>query len=111
MTSNRTPQSTPQIEPASDIPQRRVVCAALRDEELDLNICSPRHFDMTMHYIICSMEPDIRAQIRSGKQGFVDQWGIFMSREEAFEVATAAGQIIKKTGNPNSKQLFSEDIY
>lgn len=90
---------------------RRVVCAALRDEELDLNICGPRHCDMTMHYIISSMESDIRDQLRRGEQGFVDQWGKFMTREEAFEVATEAGQIIKKTGNPDSKELFSEDIY
>lgn len=95
----------------SDRTQRRVVCAALYDSELDMSICGPRHCDMTMHYIICAMPNDIRDQLRRGKQGFVDQWGKFMTREEAFEVATAAGQIIEKTGNPDSKELFSEDLY
>jgi hypothetical protein len=50
-------------------------------------------------------------QIESAEQGFIDQWGKFMGREEAFDVATAAGQIRHKSGNPDSKELFSEDLY
>jgi hypothetical protein len=91
--------------------QRRVVCAALYDLELDMCVLGARHCDMSMHYTICAMPNDIRDQLRHGEQGFIDQWGKFMNRKEAFEVATAAGQIIQKTGNPDSKELFSEDIY
>lgn len=90
--------------------ERRVVCASLYDKELDLNICGARHCDTVMWYQICAME-GMKERVPSMEQGFIDQWGKFMSREEAFEVATAAEQIIKKTGNPDSKELFSEDIY
>jgi len=34
-------------------------------------------------------------------QGFVDQWGIYMSRQEAWEVAKAQGQI---------KEVFEEGV-
>jgi hypothetical protein len=44
-------------------------------------------------------------------QGFVDNNGKFLTRSEAYEVALAAGQIRHKTGNPSSKELFSEDLY
>lgn len=30
---------------------------------------------------------------------------------EAYEAAKASGQIRQKTGNPDSKELFSEDLY
>lgn len=87
---------------------RRVVCAALM---LNGNlILGPRHFDDTMWRQIYNIYINSLAA-QEAKQGFIDQWGEFMTRAEAFEVATAAGQIIKKTGNPKSKELFSEDIY
>jgi hypothetical protein len=90
--------------------QRRVVCAAIAHD--GLIVAGPRHYDQTMHGQISMMEPEIRHSLRRlAEQGFIDQWGVFMSREEAFEVAKEAGQIRQKTGNPNSVQLFSEDLY
>ncbi|ARK07913.1 hypothetical protein phiA829_093 [Aeromonas phage phiA8-29] len=46
------------------------------------------------------------------EQGFIDQWGKFMNREEALAVATAAGQINARRPKtfPETK-LFSEDLY
>jgi hypothetical protein len=34
-------------------------------------------------------------------QGFVDQWGVYMTRQEAWDVAKAAGQI---------KEVFTEGV-
>jgi hypothetical protein len=91
-----------------DRTQRRVVCAAIKKNQII--ICGPRHFDPTMHDIIGEVfvHPSDAA---NAKQGFVDQKGIFMDRKEAFKVATEAGQILEKTGGQNSQELYSEDLY
>ncbi len=79
---------------------RRVVCAALRSKTHDIIVCGPRHWDN-----LC------RAPSKDGwEQGFVDQRGTFMTREEAWVVALEAGQIIRRVGGDGSR-LFSENIY
>lgn len=88
-----------------DRTQRRVVCAALATG--GFIVLGPRHFDQTMQ----GQLSQANVPVLPCEQGFIDQWGKFMNRKEAFEVATAAGQILQKTGNPDSKELFSEDIY
>lgn len=78
---------------------RRVVCAALKDSNGTV-ICGPRHWDK-----LC------RGTGHAGwEQGFVDQQGEFLTREEAWVIATAAGQIIRRVGNDNGR-LFSENLY
>lgn len=83
---------------------RRVVCAAIRSKtHPEMIICGPRHWDL-----IC------RAPSKDGwEQGFVDQRGVFMDRKEAWEVAKAAGQIIRICGGEgvNGGRLFSENLY
>jgi hypothetical protein len=71
-----------------------------------LVVCGPRHFDSVMH-----------AQLRAAggersvaEQGFVDQHGVFLTREEAMEIARAAGQIVRRCGG-DSIRLFSENLY
>lgn len=94
---------------------RRVVCAAIRaaDGELLLGI---RHYS-----------PDMRRQIErridGGKfigrmdkdQGFVDQWGQWMSRAEAYQVAVATDRLTFPTEAVKSMdghmKLFSEGLY
>lgn len=94
---------------------RFVVCAACRYGEMI--ICGARHFDPTMHTVIEQLREDkLFAFEVAGRaeQGFIDQWGVFMDREEAFLVAQAAGQINvrrAKSSHPDSTTLFSEDLY
>lgn len=45
----------------------------------------------------------------TGEQGFVTSTRRFVDRREAFEIASAAGQIVKKHGDES--QLYSEDLY
>lgn len=47
------------------------------------------------------------------EQGFIDQHGAFMSRREAWEVAEAAGQIIRRVGGDEADggTLYSENLY
>lgn len=94
---------------------RFVVCAACKYG--DLILCGARHFSPAM----CSQLDKIREDgliemdnLGRAEQGFVDQYDVFMSREEAYEVALAAGQLNtrrSKSSNPGSKTLFSEDLY
>jgi hypothetical protein len=88
-----------------NLPQRRVVCAAIRlKSQPDYIICSARHFDPTMRHVTPS-------GISGWQQGFIDQWGIFMSRQTAFIVAKEAGQIRNEKRAATGDTLFSEDLY
>lgn len=82
---------------------RVVVCAAVRSLINPFIIwVGPRHFDMTMReYMPGKID---------GEQGFIDQFGKFMTRQEAWKVAEAAGQIKYRCGGDEGK-LFSENLY
>lgn len=85
---------------------RIVVCAACRIGKITL--AGARHFDMTMHSQLEAMNIP-RDEIGNTEQGFIDQFGVFMTREEAFILATAKGQLKDSPNVPNV--LFSEDLY
>ena len=87
---------------------RRVVSAALAYK--NLLILGPRHFDATMHKQIDQSRCAGLVAGRSWEEGFVDQYGVFMTREEAWIVAEAAGQIIRRVGGDGIK-LYSENLY
>lgn len=94
---------------------RFVVCAACRYG--DMIICGARHFDSVMHGVIKQLREDRLFEFEKAgraEQGFIDQYGVFMTREEAFLVAQEAGQLNvrrSKTPHPGSTELFSEDLY
>jgi len=85
---------------------RRIVCAANRYG--DLIICGARHYDMVMHAAIKVIEYKYRDARE--EQGFIDNNGEFLTREQAFWVALKAKQIRHKTGS-NTPVLYSEDLY
>lgn len=89
-----------------NIKQRRIVCAACINDE-GIMVIAPRHWDKTMH----QLNEHVGIDPHTAEQGFIDQRGVFLNRKHAFEVAEAAGQIRCKTGNIDSKELFSEDLY
>ena len=90
--------------------QPRIVCAAAqhpyRPELVAIGI---RHNDELMfrswvglgRYSIIEFSP---------KQGFIDQFGKFHTREEAYVIAKAAGQIIHRCGGDDGV-LYSENLY
>ena len=87
---------------------RRVVCAANRYGD-DLLLLGARHWDKQMH----AMADKIgfkRADYEREEQGFIDQYGVFMTRQEAWAVAKAAGQIIRRCGGDEGC-LYSENLY
>ena len=88
--------------------QPRVVCAAVRS--FSEVILGPRHFDATMRSSIANSPTGV-AEWRAGEQGFIDQFGRFLTREEAWEIAVAAGQIFRECGPEGGGRLYSEHLY
>jgi len=87
---------------------QRVVCAALRYD--DVMICSARHFDHLMHKQINAIGMGRTAEkIYKWEQGFIDQWGQFLTRTEARDIVIKNKQPIRaeKLGD----FLYSEDLY
>lgn len=86
--------------------KRRVVCAACRIGKIVL--AGARHFDQVMHSQMEAMQ--LSPQEKGGaEQGFIDQFSVFLTREEAFILAGEKGQIPGKPEIPGT--LFSEDLY
>ena len=87
---------------------RVVVCAAIRRKDGKV-VCGARHFDAAMRgqILVGGKRPK---KWLSAEQGFIDQFCVFMTREEAWKVASVAGQI--KYGREYSiGTLYSEDLY
>jgi len=101
--------------------QPRIVCAAMlmKDETI---VPGVRHFSPEMRVVLHRMYGD-KYHVQVKEQGFVDQFGKFYSREDAWKMARLNGQIIRPTGweeNPiahlpekleENGKLFSENLY
>lgn len=97
---------------ASERGQRRVVCAACR--LAGKIVVGPRHMDSVMRTTIHSFPAHEQALWwRRTEEGFIDQWGVFMNRQEAWVVASEAGQVLYRVGGDDSKggTLYSENLY
>ena len=89
------------------VPVRVVVCAANSYD--GLIICGARHYDTIMCKQIKAFNDGFNFE---AVQGFIDQWGVFMDRKEALQVATDAGQInVRRPKGLPLTELFSEDLY
>ena len=88
---------------------RVVVCAAIKNKFGKI-VCGARHWDNIMRGQILIAGKRPLEWIAGVEQGFIDQYGVFMSREEAYILAKEMGQI--KYGREYSKgTLYSEDLY
>ncbi|AHI61183.1 hypothetical protein CG98_gp162 [Enterobacter phage PG7] len=96
--------------------QRVIVCAANRFKLKDggeLVIPGTRHYSKDMALVLDQMRDKVVSdQVYGDDQGFVDQWGNYLTRQEALIVATHAGQInTRRVKSGPSDTLFSEDLY
>lgn len=92
------------------VPERspqRIVCAAIRHSNGSI-ICGPRHFDALMRSQIFARKQG--EEWRGAEQGFVNQFGEFLTREQAYEIADTNGQHLHGEGY-DGRLLFSEDLY
>lgn len=113
-----------QAEKRKDYFLNRIVCAANYFPGAGI-ILGPRHWDETMHSAYEKMErehelrrvmnPELEDFPPGHKfaEGFIDKRGKWLTREEAWVIAEAAGQIIRRVGGDtlNGGRLFSENLY
>lgn len=87
-----------------------IICAAARIKSNDvyLIVCSPRHYDRIAHAQIAHMGN--RDLWRHAEEGFVDQYGNFYDRKQAWDIAVKNGQIVRDHDKcPGT--LYSEHLY
>lgn len=103
----------------------RVVSAANRHKPSGLIIAGSRHFDKIMRAQIFSLQGFDKENAATGKwegmcssvdwkdldQGFIDNYGDFLTREEAWYLADFNGQIINKNLYGHEGWLYSENLY
>ena len=91
-------------------PQQIVVCAACRlDYEGEkIILTGARHWDSVM----CRMADALVIDGGDEEQGFIDQFGDFLTREEAMQIVLKNGQPFDKDRNGGGTSgLFSEGLY
>lgn len=88
----------------------RIVCAAHRYPD-GVIIIGARHGDTHVQHQWSLLEKTGWIREGRGEQGFVDQRGNFYNRKEAWKIAKAQGQIIRRVGGDEDGTLFSENLY
>ena len=69
------------------------------------------HFDAFLRNSIQLLQEKHGVRVDE-EQGFVDQWGVFMSREEAMQVVKASGQPFSLNRNGGEDdELYSEGVW
>lgn len=84
-----------------------IVCAANRSKNTGRIICGARHHDTIMREQIKASEG--RDEWVNSDQGFIDQYGRFWNREDAWKIAEKQGQIRRQVSTPGT--LYSENLY
>ena len=89
--------------------EQRVVCAACKCRVTGILVLGARHYDGLMRKQIDSLAVT-SAQTFSFEEGFIDQFGEFLTREEAHVIAAKQNQIIRRCGGDEAR-LYSENLY
>lgn len=93
-------------KPNYDLTPRIIVCAAIQKE--GRIITGARHYDKIMHQQIAASEGKDFWKAKA-EQGFIDQFGDFIDRREAWKIAEKQNQIKRKVSSPGI--LYSENLY
>lgn len=86
-------------------PQQIVVCAANRKD--GVTFCGARHCDSVMR----KQAEAAGIKLTAAEQGFINQFGEFLTREEAMQVVKESGQPFNIERNNGDSYLFSEGLY
>lgn len=90
---------------------RRVVCAAYMMDD-GLIVTGARHFSPDMRATMKRIYGDkyhLRRNREHHEGGFIDQFGEYLTREEAWKIAEANGQIWREVAPKGT--LYSENLY
>jgi hypothetical protein len=86
-------------------PQQIVVCAAIKVGNVLL--CGARHCDSVMW----AQADAAGISMKDSSQGFIDQFGDFLTREGAMQIVKQNGQPFDIDRNRGDSVLFSEGLY
>ena len=86
-------------------PQQVIVCAAIKSG--DVILCGARHCDSVMQ----GQAKAMGISMQRCEQGFIDQFGDFLTRKEAMEIVKISGQPFSIERNQGDSVLFSEGLY
>lgn len=89
---------------------RRVVCAAIRSRKSGKVICGARHYDPIMRSqleVYDAVAPINKAEI---DQGFIDNFGNFLTREDALIVALAANDGLMTDDTPAEVEQWTANV-
>ncbi len=88
-------------------PDQRVVCAAMLMQDGEI-VTGIRHYSPEMRKTLLRLY-GVGYHLKVKDQGFVNQCGEFLTREQAWWIATEQGQIRKQVSSPG--ELYSENLY
>lgn len=95
----------------TQLSQPRIVCAENRLPGGRL-LVGVRHWDRLMSSQAGAVALRYtEEEIATADQGFIDQFGTFYDRREAWKIAEANGQIINRRPGCEGPELFSENLY
>ena len=98
----------------NDIPhvQQVVVTAACKLMSSSLILVGARHWDKVMLRQFRSTCPHAKKPTANmWEQGFIDQFGTFLTRTESMKIVKASGQPFNAEHNGGTIHLFSEGIH
>jgi len=90
-------------------PPSTVVCAAnkVQHNGTDFLIVGARHWDSVM----CATADALGIKGGNEEQGFINQYGEFLTRDEAMKIVKENGQTFNIERNQGDLTLFSEGLY
>ena len=105
-----------------EVTRQRIICAAMRSTKYGTIVASPRHCDqigaVQMDHVNTAHVKDKSTKVsesvfQAWEQGFIDQFGTFFNRQQAWKIAEKRGQIIHRVGGDTYKDgtLYSENLY
>ena len=87
-----------------------IVCAACKVG--DIIFAGARHWDSVMHTQLKALEDaGVTDFSCEEEQGFIDQFGNFYDRREAFELCHLNHQEVDTESNGSVQELYSEGLY
>jgi len=84
-----------------------IICSAIKLENGTV-VIGFRHHHCIQNYVAATGEQGIPIP---HVQGFMTDGGMFLDRADGMVYAYAHDQVLRKSGNQNSKELFSEDLW
>jgi len=88
-------------------PKNRIIVTAANRLECGLILVGARHCDKVMTAQYRAIPEDMRT-LGMGEQGFIDQYGQFLSRDDAMHIVTKNGQALI---GEDWGTLFSENLH